>query len=152
MKKIFLGIVLWFILIVMLVIVISTIRSTKETYVCVGSHKTPGTQAKQVAVGFKIENNYPGLPWLDKNWANVTFSPMENFNTIYASNNRMFGGAELTWSEDVWGRNVSIFVHSGPGHSILDFKFDTKILNVIHYENNGNTRRSEYNLVCSVAK
>ena len=124
------------------------LRSTKETYVCVGSHKTPGEQSTQVAVGFKIENIQPGLPWLESNFANVSFSPTARFDTIYSS--KYWDGNKFNWSEDVYGKDMSIFVNSG--QSILDFKFDTKILNVKHYENDGNTRRSEYNLVCSVAK
>ena len=151
MKKIknyVIGLVSILMLLVIVVVTISTIRSTKETYVCVGSHKTSSTQATQVAVGFKIENKYTGLPWSDKNWANVIFSPIAHFNTISASNIG-FGGDELNWSKDIWGRNISIWIDSR--RSILDFKFDTKILNVIHYDNNG-ARRSEYNLICSVAK
>ena len=147
-KDYIMGLISILVLLFVIVATISHIRSTEETYVCIGSHNVPGEHPRQVAVEFKIENNQPGLPWLENNFANVSFSPMARFDTIYSS--KYSDGNKFNWSKDVNGRNRSIFVISN--HSLLDFKFDTKILNVIHYENNDNTRRSEYNLLCSVSK
>ena len=147
-KDFVIGLVSILVLLFVVVVIISHIRSTEETYVCSGTHTTPGKQPTQVTVEFKIENHQPGLPWLDWNFANVSFNPSASFDTIYSS--KYSNGNKFNWSEDVYGRNRSIFVSEN--HVILDFKFKTKILNVTHYENNDNTRRSEYNLLCSVAK
>ena len=142
------GLVSILVLLFVVVATISHIRSTEETFVCIGSQVTPGKQLKQVAVEFKIENNKPGLPWLDANWANASFNPSDTFDTIYVSS--LTDGDKFTWSEDVYGRNRSIFVNAN--NTILNFNFKTKILNVIYWESDGNTRRTEYNLLCSVAK
>jgi hypothetical protein len=147
-KEYILGLVSILVLLFVVVATIAHIRSTEETYVCSGTHTTPSKHPKHVTVEFKIENNQPGLPWLDSNWGNVSFNPPDTFDTIYSS--KYSDGSKFNWSEDVYGRDMSIFVSSNS--IILDFKFKTKILNVIHYVNDGNTRRSEYNLLCSVAK
>jgi hypothetical protein len=135
-------------------VMISSFRSTEETYVCSGDLIEHNKSTRNINVKFEVQNQYSGIPWNDYHWTYVQMidnAPYVFYSSELGDSNKGFTRyGELHWIETVWGNKLKVWATNND--RFLSFDFTTKILEIKVWDNSGNTRLADYNLVCREIK